>query len=68
MQEQDFRKLLDKYLDGSISENEKKLLNKFEEKLTTAANFIIMQFQTMSLLWNWKMVVQKFLKNMVMSF
>ena len=35
MQEQDFRKLLDKYLDGSISENEKKLLNKFEEKLIT---------------------------------
>ncbi|MCK0147278.1 DUF4974 domain-containing protein [Arenibacter sp. F26102] len=33
MQEQDFRKLLDKYLEGSISENEKKLLKKFEEEL-----------------------------------
>ena len=33
MQEQDFRKLLDKYLDGSISENEKQLLDKFQEEL-----------------------------------
>ena len=33
MLEKDFRKLLDKYCDGSISENEKQLLDKFEDKL-----------------------------------
>ena len=43
MQEQDFRKLLDKYLDGSISENEKRLLDKFQEELISenrSLNFI----------------------------
>lgn len=33
MQEQEFRKLLDKYLDGSISEEEEELLDKFKEGL-----------------------------------
>ena len=33
MQEQEFRKLLDKYLDGSISDKEKQLLKQFEEEL-----------------------------------
>ena len=32
MHEKEFRKLLDKYLDGSISENEKKLMKKFEKE------------------------------------
>lgn len=33
MREQEFNKLLDKYLDGSISDKEKELLEKFKEKL-----------------------------------
>ena len=33
MQEQEFRELLDKYLDGSISDKEKQLLKEFEEEL-----------------------------------
>lgn len=33
MQEQEFRKLLDKYLNGSISDKEKELLEKFREEL-----------------------------------
>ena len=33
MQEQEFRELLDKYLDGSISDKEKQLLKQFEEEL-----------------------------------
>jgi hypothetical protein len=33
MQERKFRKLLDKYLDGSISEEEKDLLREFEQGL-----------------------------------
>ncbi|RAV30243.1 FecR family protein [Sinomicrobium soli] len=35
MQEHDFRKLLDKYLNGTITEEEKRLLDEFEEKLTS---------------------------------
>ena len=38
MQEKAFRKLLDKYLDGTISEDEKKLLNKFEQELISKSN------------------------------
>tara|TARA_R110002167_G_scaffold73727_1_gene206483 strand:+ start:23537 stop:24664 length:1128 start_codon:yes stop_codon:yes gene_type:complete len=43
MKEQDFRKLLDKYLDGSISDREKELLNSFEGELLSSndnAHFI----------------------------
>jgi len=41
MQEEKFRKLLDKYLNGSISEEEENLLNKFKEelKLNAEPNF-----------------------------
>ncbi len=41
MQEKEFRKLLDKYLNGSISEEEENLLNKFKEelKLNAEPNF-----------------------------
>lgn len=38
MQEKEFRKLLDKYLEGSISENEKNLLKKFEKELNSENN------------------------------
>ncbi|MBU3026330.1 DUF4974 domain-containing protein [Zobellia galactanivorans] len=33
MQDREFRKLLDKYLNGAISDNEKRLLDQFEEEL-----------------------------------
>lgn len=40
MQEKAFRKLLDKYLDRTISEDEKKLLNKFEQKLISESHHL----------------------------
>ena len=36
MREHEFRELLEKYLDGSISEEENKLLNKFNEEVSSA--------------------------------
>lgn len=40
MQEQEFRKLLDKYLDGTISDSEKQLLKQFEEELDSGSKSI----------------------------